>query len=287
MTIDTQSVDTLASVLRDAARDIVLPHFRELGANQVRAKTSHLDLVTDADEAAEVQITSALAQAFPGALVVGEEAAAADPAVLEGLEVADLAFVIDPIDGTKNFASGLPLFGMMVAVVARGTCIAGIIYDPIIDDFAAAIRGQGAWVERADRRRSPLRVSKGRPVNEMLGIVSWMFLPEPLRSRVTGNLARFGGAANYRTAAHEYRLVAAGHYDFAFYRKLSPWDHLAGVLIHQESGGYGACFDGRPYTVASANDAEGLICAPDEATWKVVHDALLDPKGASMRSRDP
>lgn len=275
MTIDTQSLHSIATILRDTARDIVMPYFRDLGAHQVREKSSHLDIVTDADEAAEARITAQLAAAFPGALVVGEEAVAADESALDGLEAAELAFVIDPIDGTKNFASGLPLFGMMVAVVARGACVGGIIYDPILDDFAAAIRGQGAWVERADGHRSKLQVSTARPVDEMLGVVSWMFLPEPLRSRITGNLARFGGAANYRTAAHEYRLVAGGHYDFAFYRKLSPWDHLAGVLIHEEAGGYAACLDGRPYTVASASDAEGLICAPDASSWELLRDALL------------
>ena len=283
MNIDTQSIGVIAGILRNAARDIVLPHFHDLGAHQVRTKSSHLDLVTDADEAAEALITSQLAQAFPGALVVGEEAVAADETALDGLESADLAFVIDPIDGTKNFASGLPLFGMMVAVLRRGSCIAGIIFDPILDDFAAAIRGQGAWTERPDGRRLPLRVCAARPVSEMLGVVSWMFLPEPLRSRVTNNMARFGGAANYRTAAHEYRLVAGGHYDFAFYRKLAPWDHLAGVLIHEAAGGFAACLDGRPYTLASARDAEGLICAPDEASWKAVRATLLGAEENGVR----
>ena len=275
MNFDLVRIRTVAQILHDAAQAIVLPRFRDLSAGDIRHKSSHLDLVTDADVAAEAQITAQLRAAFPGAVVVGEEAAADNPAVLDGLGSADLAFIVDPIDGTKNFASGLPLFALMVAVVARGKAIAGVIYDPIVGDFAAGIKGGGAWVERADGRQTPLKVGPPRPVAEMLGIVSWMFMPEPMRSTVTANLARVAGAADYRTAAHEYRLLAAGHYDFALFRKLMPWDHLAGVLIHREAGGHGACLDGTPYTLANHATADGLLCAPDEASWWDLRTALL------------
>lgn len=282
MNFSTTDVRTVARVLRDAAQGIVLPYFRDLSADHVHQKTSHLDLVTDADIAAERQITAALHAAFPGARVAGEEATAADPHALDGLGAAELAFVIDPIDGTKNFASGLPLFGLMVAVLARGTTIAGVILDPIADDFAAAIRGGGAWLERADGRQMPLHVGSPRPVADMLGIVSWMFMPEPMRSTVTANLGRVAGAVDYRTAAHEYRLLARGHYDFVLFRKLLPWDHLAGVLLHQEAGGYAACLDGSPYTLANYDSTPGLLCAPDEASWQALHAALLGPTPAQL-----
>jgi fructose-1,6-bisphosphatase/inositol monophosphatase family enzyme len=273
---DAARIRTVAQILRDAAQSIVLPRFRDLAAGDIRQKSSHLDLVTDADVAAEAQITAQLRAAFPGALVVGEEASAEDPTILDGLGDAELAFVIDPIDGTKNFASGLPLFALMVAVLARGRTVAGVIHDPIVDDYAAAIAGGGAWVERPDGRRTALRVGRPRPIGEMLGIVSWMFMAEPMRSTVTRNLAHFAGAADYRTAAHEYRLLAAGHYDFAVFRKLAPWDHLAGVLLHQEAGGYAACLDGSPYTHAAyADGTEGLLCAPDAESWAALRTTLF------------
>jgi fructose-1,6-bisphosphatase/inositol monophosphatase family enzyme len=267
--------DTLvvASVLREAAQAEVLPRFRDLAAREVTSKSSPLDLVTDADVAAEAHIAGKLAAAFPAAAIVGEESVARNPALLDGLAHADLALVIDPIDGTKNFASGLPLFGVMVGVLQRGAIVAGIIHDPVVDDFALAVRGEGAWTERPDGSRVDLRVSVPRPVGEMLGIVSWLFMPEPLRSTVTGNLARVAGAVDYRTAAHEYRLIAGGHYDFLMFGKLAPWDHLAGTLIHREAGGYSACLDGTPYGVASRT--QGLLCAPDAASWMLLHDTLV------------
>ena len=267
--------DTLvvAGVLRDAAQAEVLPRFRNPEALAVREKSSHLDLVTDADVAAEAYITRALAAAFPHAVIVGEESVARDPALLDGIAAADLAMVIDPIDGTKNFASGLPLFGIMAAVLRRGVAVAGIIHDPIVDDFALAVRGEGAWIERPDGSRIDLRVAAPRPVDEMLGIVAWMFMPKPLRLAVTAGLSRVAGAADYRTAAHEYRLVAAGHYDFLLFGKTEPWDHVAGCLIHQEAGGHSACLDGTPYGFASRS--KGLLCAPDRASWTLLRDALV------------
>jgi fructose-1,6-bisphosphatase/inositol monophosphatase family enzyme len=98
-------------------------------------------------------------------------------------------------------------------------------------------------------------------------------MAEPLRSTVTANLSRTAGAVDYRTAAHEYRLVAGGHYDFVLFGKLAPWDHVAGCLIHREAGGYGACLDGSPYGIGSRSD--GLLCAPDAASWKLLREALV------------
>lgn len=272
----------VAGVLREAARAEVLPRFRDLAARGVRSKSSHLDLVTDADVAAEAYIVRRLAAAFPRAVIVGEESASGNPALLDGLDAADLALVVDPIDGTKNFASGLPLFGIMVGVLQRGTVVAGVIHDPIVDDFALAVRGEGAWTERPDGSRADLRVSAPRPLGEMLGIVAWLFMPEPLRSTVTSNLTRVAGAVDYRTAAHEYRLVAGGHYDFLMFGKTAPWDHLAGCLIHREAGGHSACLDGTPYGVASRT--QGLLCAPDPASWEQLRAALV---GAALTCPDP
>lgn len=273
MRFSARDTRIIADILRDAARAEILPRFRDID-NAVREKASRLDLVTDADEAAEAHIHRALERAFPGARVIGEEACARDASLLDGLARADFAIVVDPIDGTKNYAAGLPLFGVMAAVVQKGITIAGVIHDPIVDDWALAVRGEGAWLERTDGTHVDLRVSTARPPREMLGIVSWLFLTEPLRSTVTRNLSRVAVAVDYRTAAHEYRLIAAGHYDFVLFGKLAPWDHLAGCLLHQEAGGYSACFDGKSYTSASAIDA-GLLCAPDQASWTALRDALM------------
>ncbi len=272
--LDHRAAADVAALLRDAARAEILPRFRRLGDGAVRTKSGPLDLVTDADEAAERVIEAGLAARFPGCLVVGEEAAASDPRLLSRLGAADLAFVVDPVDGTANFAAGLPLFGCMAAAIIRGEVVAGWIHDPLGDDTAMALRGEGAWTEDgASGARRDLRVAAPVPVGRMVAAVSWGFMPEPLRSQVPARLPRLAAALSLRCAAHEYRLAAGGHAHALVYNRMLPWDHAPGWLIHREAGGHAARFDGTPYSPLVHQG--GLICAPDEASWQAVRDALL------------
>ncbi|MDR3538010.1 MAG: inositol monophosphatase family protein [Acetobacteraceae bacterium] len=268
-----------------AARTEILPRFRNLADADIRAKTGPLDLVTDADEAAERVIDAGLAHRFPGCVVVGEEATAADPTRLDLLADADLAFVVDPIDGTANFAAGLPLFGVMAAAIVRGEVVAAAIHDPLGDDTALALRGEGAWIETPAGRRTDLRVAASAPVGEMAGNVSWRFLPEPARSTVCGNLIRLGGCWDYRCSAHEYRMVAAGHCHFLFFNRLYPWDHAPGWLLHREAGGYSARLDGSFYGPTRIDG--GLICAPDLTSWQALRDTLLGPSELTAIVKNP
>ena len=212
----------------------------------MRGKTSVRDLVTDADEAAERMISARLAKLYPGAVLIGEEASTRNPALLNMLVDADLAFLIDPIDGTRNYVAGLPLFGMMIAACHRGDVIAGVIYDPVSRDSAGRAR-EGAWMEYENGKQAPLAVASPAPPEDMDGLISTGALPEPLRSTVNGNLSKLGSTASLRCAAHEYRMLAAGHCHVALYNQLTAWDHAAGWLLHREAGGYAARFDGSPY----------------------------------------
>ncbi|MBR0651879.1 inositol monophosphatase [Roseomonas terrae] len=266
----------VATLLREASRREILPRFRRLAQGAVRAKSGPLDLVTDADEAAERMIEAGLARLFPGCAVVGEEAAAADPTIMDRLADADLAFVVDPVDGTANFAAGLPVFACMAAAVAKGEVIGAWIHDPLGDDTAIALRGQGAWIADPDGRpTADLRVAAPVPLEQMVGAISWTFLPPPLRAQVTARFPLFAGVVGYRCAAHEYRWAAGGHGHVLFYNRLMPWDHLPGWLLHREAGGHAARFDGSPYLPTHRDG--GLICAPDRDSWEAVRHALLDP----------
>ncbi|MGG5808452.1 inositol monophosphatase family protein [Falsiroseomonas sp. CW058] len=273
--LDARAVGEVAALLRDAARAEIMPRFRRLAPAAVRVKSGPLDLVTEADEAAERVIEAGLRRIFPGCVVVGEEGTAADASLLSRIAGADLAFVVDPVDGTANFAAGVPLFGCMAAAFVRGEVVAGWIHDPLGDDTAVALRGQGAWVEDAEGRRiGDLRVAPPAPVARMVGAVSWGWMPEPLKSRVASRLPRLAATVNYRCAAHEYRLAAGGHAHLLVYNKLMPWDHAPGWLIHREAGGHAARFDGSPYE-AGHQTGGGLLCAPDRASWEAARAALL------------
>lgn len=272
MSFARASLEAVAVVVEAAAVAEIMPRFRRLAVADIRAKDGPLDIVTEADEAAERRIEADLRRRFPGCAVVGEEAASADPSLLDRLADAELAFVVDPIDGTSNYASGLPLFGSMVGVLARGEIVGAVIHDPVGRDTALALRGEGAWT-RCGSAVTDLRVAAAVPLAEMAGAASWRFLAEPLRSIVCRNLLRVAASFQYRCAAHEYRLIAGGHCHYLLYGRLLPWDHAAGWLLHREAGGYSACFDGTAYRATVFQG--GLICAPDRVSWEALRDGLL------------
>lgn len=278
-TFPADDLDFLAAALAQAAAEEIMPRFGNLTASQVRRKSSAFDIVTDADEAAEQAVTNQLRARFPGCVVIGEEASGRDPGLLEALGSADLAFLLDPLDGTRNFASGLPLFGSMAAAVMRGEVVAGVIHDPVSGTTALARAHEGAWMQDRSGARARMRVATPVPVAEMEGIAGTNFLPPALRERVGMNLSRLRMTNWFRCAAHEHRLAAAGHCHLLLYNKLMPWDHAAGWLLHREAGGYSAHFDGSSYV--PTHTSGGLLYAPDRPSWDALHAALFDrPDGA-------
>lgn len=271
--LDDRGMAAVTALLAAAAATEVMPRFRRLAPADVRAKSGPFDLVTEADEAAERVIAAGLRARFPGCVVVGEEATAADPALLGALRDAPLAFVVDPIDGTANFVAGLPLFGCMAAAISRGAVVAAWIHDPLGRDTAAARLGGGAWTEDAAGARTPLRVAAPAALSGMTGAVSWRYLPEGMREAVAARTTRLGATIDLRCAAHLYRMAASGHAHLLVFHRLMPWDHAPGWLLHREAGGYSARFDGSPY---SPLDTEGgIIAAPDRAGWEAARTGLL------------
>jgi fructose-1,6-bisphosphatase/inositol monophosphatase family enzyme len=268
-----QDINAVIALLREVAKTEIMPRFRKLGLDDVRSKTGPLDPVTVADEAAERALTAGFKKLFPGDDVLGEEAVSADPDLLGRLRAPGRVWVIDPIDGTANYAAELPLFGVMAALIEGDKVLAGFIHDPLGDDTAVALAGGGAWMVAADGTRRRLQVSPPVPVEEMVGSLSWRYFTEPLRSHVLSRLDRLAAVTDYRCAAHQYRMLAGGHCHVQMFRKLMPWDHAAGVLLHQEAGGYGRHFDGSPY--APSNLYGGLLLTPDEASWEAFAEAIL------------
>jgi fructose-1,6-bisphosphatase/inositol monophosphatase family enzyme len=257
---------TLANILRDAAKAEILPRFRRLDASQVHQKSSAIDLVTEADEQAERFIRAEVEKVWPDALFVGEESVAADASLLDQLDATDFAIIVDPVDGTANFAAGLPLYATMASVVVKGETVAGIIYDPMGDDWVLAERGAGAFIRFPDGRSQRLQVATAPVLEDMVGHVSLTFLPADSKPRILQNLARVRVTANYRVAGHDYRTFATGHCHFVAFNKLMPWDHLGGCLISEEAGGYVARFDGSPYLPSHREG--GLIIATDRDNWQ-------------------
>ncbi len=256
----------VAEIMEAVARDIIVPRFRSLAAGEIREKEPG-DLVTIADEESEARLEAELQALLPGSVVVGEEAAAEDPSVLDRLSGDAPVWIIDPLDGTANFAAGKENFAMIVALAHGGQTVAGWIHQPIAGRTGWAVAGQGTVI---DGERT--RVAAPTDIDKMRGFVSGpkysgRFWPSVSRLRDA-----MASGRNLRCSGIEYLELASGLAHLCVPVRLKPWDHAAGVLMHLEAGGFSALADGEAYTPMVH---EGLlILAPDAATWHIVRDML-------------
>src|SRR5260370_22176274 len=267
MLVDSARIERL---IAEIAAEEVMARFEKLEAGDVSEKSPG-DLVTIADVETERGLTPALLDLLPGSRVVGEEAVAADPRILEQLVGDDPVWVVDPIDGTANYAAGIPMFAVMVGLIRRGETVMGWIHDPVKRATASAATGEGAWC--AGRR---LKVAAGSAPGSMSGALSLRFGNRQLARRIGGRSNLVGSVFNFRCAGHEYLALASGKAHFALYNRLYPWDHAPGQFIHREAGGFGARLDGSPYTPRETGG--GLLLTPDQASWQALHEVLISEK---------
>lgn len=250
-------VARVTAIIREVTEAEILPRFKTLRRDQIREKKPN-QLVTEADTEAERALIPRLLELAPG-VVVGEEGVETDPSVLTALERPGLVWVIDPVDGTANFANNNPRFAVIVALVVDGITQIGWIHDPVPNRTVVAERGQGAW-----RDGTRLKVAAEVPLAQMTGSVK-------KRGRVADQVLH---VARRGSAAHDYLDLATGRQHFVHFRRLMPWDHAAGVLIHQEAGGFARLLNGQDYRPILDTDGQ-LLLTPGEKSWQDIA-ALMD-----------
>ncbi len=261
------------SVIFEVAAAEIMPRFRNLADADVRRKRSPRDLVTIADEAAEARLGEALRRLLPGSVVVGEEAADADPGVLARLGEEAPVWLIDPIDGTGNFVAGNPCFAVLVALCWRGETIAGWMVRPDSGLAVHARAGGGAFAVAPGSGDRRLRL-RPRGVDGLCGSLSKGAAKSLLRNAGSKPLASTR-IVRLGSVGCEYLELAAGGIDFAQYVRLKPWDHTAGVLIHAEAGGWAALRRSRRhYRPEPRISEDALLLAADEAMWRELDDLL-------------
>lgn len=257
---DSHSLDAgVTALMRQVSADVILPRYRNLAAHEVVEKAAD-ELVTIADRESEERLGEGLAKLLPEARIVGEEACAADPALLKGLGDG-LVWIVDPIDGTGNFAAGHPPFGVMIALAESGATIRGWILDPLTGRLCQAARGRGAYV---DGER--LNAQESGATLPIAGISTLFIDPDEradLEQRAQG---RLDIVPIPRCAAEQYPRIAFGVNDIALFNRTLAWDHAAGALFLNEAGGMAARPDGRPYRVDS--DESGLLAAASPTMWE-------------------
>ena len=250
---------SVAGIMEHAAARAILPRYQSLAAHEIDAKAAD-DLVTVADKEAEAMLAEGLARLLPEAAIVGEEAAHADPALLDKLGDA-LCWIIDPLDGTNNFAHGRQPFGILVALAEAGETIAGWIYDPLSGRLCHARRGHGAWI---GEERIAARTTGAEPP---VAAISVLFMDPARREGIKAQIAPHYSLVDIpRCAAEQYPRLVLGVNDVSIFERTLAWDHAAGVLFLNEAGGKVARPDGRPYRVDEAH-LPGLIGAASPALW--------------------
>lgn len=232
----------VAELMRETAEKTLVKHYQRLDADEVSNKAAD-DVVTIADTESEIMLAEGLAKILPEAAIVGEEAAHADPAIFERLSD-KLCWIIDPLDGTNNYAVGKPPFGILIALAQGGETVAGWIYDPLSGRLCTAHRGQGAWVNGEKLS------AQGSGNDTPIAAISLVFVDKSKRASLMEHIAPHYTLVDIpRCAAEQYPRIALGQNDVSLFEKTLAWDHAAGVLFLNEAGGRAARPDGSAYRV--------------------------------------
>jgi fructose-1,6-bisphosphatase/inositol monophosphatase family enzyme len=245
-----------AIIARIAAAEIA-PRFGRLEAHEISEKTSPSDLVTEVDRAAERALSAALLDLTPGAAFVGEESAAADPSIAAAIPTADRCWIVDPLDGTRNFVRGSREYGVIVAYLEKGRAMMSWIHAPEEKASLVASRGDGVTWNGAPVRP---RLAAADPPS---GFRSVGWLTPAWRDRIGEAMKTRVATKAAHCSAYAYIRLARGEVDFALSSRIHPWDHVAGALALEELGG-GTFWleDEEAYLPGESVDAPLLSVAP-------------------------
>lgn len=250
--------DSALSLLVTVADALIVPRFRHLHEDQVDEKNPG-DLVTVADTEAEEAITQALLEDDPDAVVVGEEAVSADPSLLKGLVHAPRAWVIDPVDGTKNFVNGSSDHAVMLAELRHGRPVRSWIWQPQYRRSFVAEAGAGVEVD-------------GRPWTRPRAAAPW----QGATSNPTVLASEAPGLGKSRLCCGvDYPMLLTGELDYLVYAHSHPWDHAPGALLVREAGGVSWGPNRKDY--CPADPCRLIVAAGRPAIAKDVFNQLSEP----------
>jgi len=266
-------IPRLSDLLNKAADEAVLPRFGHLLSHQIEEKTAG-EIVTVADRDAERILADGLRVLYPDARIIGEEAAAASPDIMNAMDDGDV-WLIDPIDGTANFAAGREPFAIMIALLRDGEIMLSVIADPISKTVFAAEKGAGAHVGNVRIRVDQSAVTRA----SLTGAVFTRFMPSNLRDEIVPRAATAAQIVRgLMCAGAEYPAVGTGSRHFAIFWRTLPWDHAPGALFLTEAGGCVMRLDGSAYRPADTRS--GLLVARNHAVLEDVAQNILPDRTA-------
>ena len=271
---ETGLIDAVSQLMITAGQTIILPLYDNLSPDDVATKSSDTDFVTIADREAEFWLMPRLAGLLSAQrddlIVLGEESISDDPA-LEKKIAKSLAFVIDPIDGTRNFVNGSPHFCSMISLIDKGEPLIAWIYRPIDKDVLVAVAGEGVFHMLLDESH---KMTEWEPVNrtftrftlsEMIGTGGIKGLSGSRRDSVRAQLRALSQRRLIGSAGCEAVLIALGDHDFLMHSKTTAWDHTPVDLMAREIGAVSLSLPTAASFSPTCDDA--ILIAPDEDSW--------------------
>jgi fructose-1,6-bisphosphatase/inositol monophosphatase family enzyme len=268
--------ELVTKIIRETAETEILPRFQRLSEGDISEKSPG-GLVTIADIKAEKVLSQRLTNVLQGSVAIGEEGVAADIKTLNFLSDDNPVWIIDPVDGTHNFAHNVPCFAVIVCLVKKGETVAGWIHDPITNTTLSGERGAGAWDQSGDLNgegAKRVHLEPAKSINQMIGSLKQSARHKLDERRAGGETGLPSIIKRYRCVGREYMDLARGKFDFASYSgTLKPWDHAAGIMIYKEAGGLDAMLGtGNPYQVENRLIQGEVMLAPNQ----YILDALPD-----------
>lgn len=234
---DAATLERVAAIVREAAAAHVQPAFASCGTTAHRKECG--GLVTETDHAVQAAVKAALAEAFPGTAFLGEEMETAEHRRAL-TEAGTGLWCLDPLDGTSNFAAGIPIFGISAALLQGGEAVLGVVLDPVRDELFAALRGQGATLNG-----EPIRVRQRTELGRSVGVIDFKRLPRETARRLAADQP-FHSQRNFGSSVLEWCWLASGRVDFYLHGGQNLWDFAAGSLIAAEAGAEVATMAGEP-----------------------------------------
>ncbi len=254
----------LEEIIRDVAKEEILPRFNRIGY-VVKGDGS---LLTEADLSADKRIREALADKYPDIAFLSEEMEQSEQELL--LKTSEQLWCLDPLDGTSNFAAGIPFFATSLALFVKGEVQIGITYDPLRDEMFSAVKGQGAWLND-----EPLKcIPSGFELDKTIAIVDFKRLKPELVQRLLNN-APYKSQRNMGACVLEWAWMAANRGHLYLHGGMKLWDLAAGTLIVDEAGGYSCTLEGGPVFKASMKPRSVLI-SPDEELYNQWKEYLIN-----------
>lgn len=251
--VELPDLEQLKTIVSEAAKEELLPG---LGAREFSYKEDG-SVITKADIAMQARLETELKEIWPQYEFVGEEMSSEQQQAV--VSSGKPYWCIDPLDGTNNYAAGLPVFAVSIAVIIDGKSALGLIYDPVRDEMFTAIKGEGAWLNG----KRLLSQQHTHHAHRIIAEIEMKRLPQDLAVRLITE-EPFGSQRNSGSSAIDWCWLAAGRFDVYLHGGQKLWDYAAGHLIYHETGGQSVSLDGEP-VFRGELESRSVLASGDEA----------------------